>query len=213
MFIELGKRESNLSGMRFERLFAVGPVEKRTNGHVVYLCQCDCGTMTRVTNSNLKSGHSRSCGCLMRERLGNATRTHGLSHTLVYGVWCQMIQRCHLPTAPNYKFYGERGISVCSEWRSSFEAFVRDMGERPYGHEIDRIDSSGDYEPDNCRWVPKQDQTRNTRRNVWIELHGRKALLTDLERAIGSKDRIGKRLRSGRDASDLIKQAMENLNA
>lgn len=159
----LSPKTKNLSGQRFERLVAVRPVERRKNAHILYVCQCDCGKQTLATCSNLKSGHTQSCGCLMRERTSAANGTHRRSKTKLYSVWMQMKQRCYLPSAPNYRWYGGRGIEVCERWRSSFEAFVADMGERPYGCEIDRIDNDGDYEPGNCRWVDHRTNVRNSR--------------------------------------------------
>lgn len=211
MIINLPPRVRNLSGQRYGRLVCVGPVERRKNGHTVYACDCDCGGSSFVTCSNLKSGHTTSCGCAMREATSAANTTHGRSKESLYRVWSQMKQRCHLTTAKNYRWYGARGIQVCERWRNSFEAFVDDMGERPDGYWIDRIDSDGDYEPDNCRWANTHEQARNKRNNVWVKFEGRSVLLNDIERAIGSKDRVGKRLRRGADASDLIQEAMRDL--
>lgn len=160
-FIDLPPKVKNLTGERYERLIVLGPIERRGNGHTVYSCRCDCGAPTNATCSNLRSRHTQSCGCLMRERTSLANGTHRRSKTRLYGVWVQMRQRCELATAPNYRWYGGRGIRVCQRWKDSFEAFVQDMGDRPNDCEIDRIDNDGHYEPGNCRWVTKQVNLQN----------------------------------------------------
>lgn len=94
-----------------------------------------------------------------------------MSGHILYGTWLQIKQRCLNPKNQAYKFYGGRGIKVCERWANSFPAFVQDMGERPEGYSIDRIDPNGNYEPSNCRWASKKDQMLNTRvvRTVVIE--------------------------------------------
>lgn len=200
----------NLVGERFGRLVCLGAISKRRNGYV-YSCRCDCGGMAAVQSGNLKSGHTQSCGCMMRERTSEANGRHRRSKTRLYGVWMQMRQRCLLPTSPNYAFYGGRGIKVCERWAGNFEAFLVDMGEQPHGLSLDRINPNGDYEPSNCRWVSKRDQARNTRRNVYLTHDGVTMILSDWDRAIGSKDRIGKRLRRGQPIDDLLNEAIKRM--
>lgn len=197
--------KQDLSGRKFGRLLVRYPVEIKKNSHVVYACVCDCGASRRVTSSNLRSGHTQSCGCLVVERTSEANGIHYQSQTKLYRRWKQMIQRCYLETAPNYKWYGGRGISVCVRWRDGdadgkggFECFIADMGEPPAGAWIEREDNDGNYCPENCSWRSPKEQQRNTRRTRLITWNGMTMSLTEWSRVLGkSDDFVGKRLRKG----------------
>ena len=121
---------------------------------------------------------TQSCGCLKRERAGESIRvrttTHGMRRTRVYEVWLNMKQRCTNPRHDHYPAYGGRGIAVCPQWLESFEAFYADMGNPPSDdHTIDRKDVHGNYEPSNCRWATREEQTHNTQRSVMLTYQGR----------------------------------------
>jgi hypothetical protein len=115
---------------------------------------------------NLRSGDVRSCGCLQREIIARRNRTHGHSvrgaETPTYRSWKAMHTRCTNPNPSTWAHYGGRGIEICERWRS-FESFLEDMGERPEGTSIDRIDVDGNYEPGNCRWATPTEQRANRR--------------------------------------------------
>lgn len=125
-----------------------------------WICECDCGEIKSIRQDLITSGHTKSCGCLIKEEM-RSRKTHDMSKTIEYDTWKHMIQRCTNKTAINYDNYGGRGIFVCEEWKNSFETFYNDMGDKPIGSSIDRIDNDGNYEPSNCRWVTKQQSNWN----------------------------------------------------
>ncbi len=134
----------------------------------MWRCTCQCGATAIVQGAHLNSGHSKSCGCLKRE-VSSANRVaaltvHGMSKTPTWNTWRSMHKRCLYSDFIGYALYGGRGISVCPEW-GLFETFYRDMGARPPGKSLDRIDTNGNYEPGNCRWATPAEQGQNRRNN------------------------------------------------
>lgn len=107
------------------------------------------------------------------------------TQTATYFAWKDMRRRCQKQSDPQWKDYGERGITVCERWRNDYDAFVEDMGERPDGMSLDRKDNSGDYTPENCRWATRTEQNRNARSNRYLEFQGRRMLLTDWAGELG----------------------------
>ena len=128
-----------------------------------YACKCQCGMLISVEGYALTSGRQSSCGC--RCYSANTRKTTGCyyDHEL-YSTWNGMKTRCKNTKSKDYENYGGRGITVCSEWDNSFESFVKDMGERPYGHSIDRVNNEGNYEASNCRWATAKEQSQNRRK-------------------------------------------------
>ena len=142
-----------------EHVDGISPNEK-------YLCQCECGKEAVVRKCHITSGHTRSCGCYHDTILTAGLRTkHGMARTPTYECWKGMKQRCYQPSAASYKSHGARGITVCDRWRNSFELFLEDMGTRPDGLTLDRIDNNGNYEPANCKWSTPKEQGNNKRNN------------------------------------------------
>jgi hypothetical protein len=157
----------DMLGQRFGRLLVVARAEKNLRGGARWRCLCDCGKTTVLLRQRLRTGHTQSCGCYQREQLGKRSRVHGRQGSLTWRSWQNMITRCYNPNVAKFKYYGGRGITVCDRWRESlgFVRFLADMGERPsFAHSIDRFPNiDGNYEPTNCRWATRSQQSKNRR--------------------------------------------------
>ena len=191
----------DLTGKRFGR-WAV--IERAKNkARVQWLCRCDCGTIKTVQGQNLINGTSISCGCYREElprsakQIAAVTR-HSMTDTPTWNSWQGMLKRCYGKYSINYDKYGGRGITVCSRWKESFESFLSDMGVRPVGTSIDRIDVNGNYEPENCRWATTSMQNRNTTKNRVIAYKGKDYCLVELAEFLGiSTQTVSARLNKG----------------
>jgi hypothetical protein len=159
-------------GKRVGRLIVKELVGKAKDRHLIYRCVCDCGEEVDVTSNHLRSGHTQSCGCYQKDKVTKHGCARDKLHSNSYETWIHMKNRCKNPNNKNYHNYGGRGISVCDEWDRSFEVFLKDMGERPDGLTLERINNNKDYEPGNCKWITQKEQTRNTRKNRQITFNG-----------------------------------------
>lgn len=159
-------RALDLAGFRSGALVALHRVENSKNGRVCWLCQCDCGNTTIAVAADIKSGHTKTCGCRSLRH-----PKHGYASTKIYKIWKSMNQRCHNPKNKSYPRYGARGIFVCDRWKE-FSSFLEDMGVPEKGLSLDRIDNDKGYSPDNCRWVNSKTQNRNRRDNNLIDFNG-----------------------------------------
>lgn len=177
-------RKQNLVGQTFGRLHVVAPAEASASGFTRWLCRCECGSKVMTYTNGLRSGHTKSCGCLQRETVAARNQTHGRSASRVYMAWAAMRDRCGNPNNGAFDNYGARGIKVCERWQL-FENFIADMGERPAGTTLERKDNAGHYEPGNCVWANAETQANNKRSNRFIEHEGRRLTLAQWARKLG----------------------------
>ncbi len=157
----------DISGLKFGRLRVLSRVVVADN-RPYWHCLCDCGTMITVRSKSLRSGNTKSCGCLHLETNRTNRVTHGMSYTPEYRIWCHMLGRCNNPKSSDFKYYGGRGIRVCNRWSQSFADFYSDVGPRPSPkHSIDRINNDKNYEPINCKWSTHSEQMKNRRPDTY----------------------------------------------
>lgn len=141
-------------------------------------CLCICGNTTVAATNDILTGHTKSCGCKQFEGFDLNRTKHGYAKrgkkTDEYNIWCGIIYRCTKPNSAAYKYYGEKGVSICPQWRNSFETFLKDVGVRPSSkHSIDRFpNSDGNYEPGNVRWATSKEQNNNRANNIRIRWEG-----------------------------------------
>jgi hypothetical protein len=171
------------SGQKFNRLTVIKEVPGETNRKV--LCQCDCGNKSTSSYTNIKNGHTKSCGCLGRENAANRQYKHGLARTKFYDVYSKIKSRCENKNDKDYKNYGGRGIRCF--WKS-FKEFKDDMYNDYLKHKknntgtntrIDRIDNDGNYCKENCKWSTHKEQARNRRGNHLLTYKGKIQTLTE----------------------------------
>lgn len=181
-------------GQRFGRLSVSSEAYKNPKGIRAVACVCDCGAEKECLISDLSGGRVTSCGCAKRARvldMGAKNKTHGHTprgvRSPTYISWQSMIARCTNPKTNGFQRYGGRGISVCREWsgEDGFTRFLADMGERPAGTSLDRVDHAGHYCPENCRWATVQQQRSNRHNSVLITQDGRTMSAADWARELG----------------------------
>lgn len=164
----MGRKAKDITGQKFGRLTTL---YKLNNYHkkdgTYWLCVCDCGKLFEVKGGNLRSDNTKSCGCWLKENAQLQFTTHGKRNTRLYRTWNHMKSRCYNKNVKHYNDYGGRGIAVCDEWKDDFMSFYNWAMANGYDDTltIDCIDVNGNYEPNNCRWADKKQQSRN-RRNV-----------------------------------------------
>lgn len=190
----MARRRGDLTNQRFGRLLVIGRAEDQMVGkrkESAWLCVCDCGVQKIMPGRGLMTDKTASCGCIRK--------------SLEYASWYHMRQRCNYEKNHHYSYYGGRGITVCERW-NVFENFYTDMGPRPSAsHTLDRIDTNGNYEPDNCRWATKKEQQRNRRVNVLHEYQGRQCTLAELAEIAGiHPSSLRKRLKRGASVEDAV---------
>lgn len=159
----------NLIGQKFNRLTVIEKANS-INNKPYWICKCDCGNKTIVSENNLKKKNTKSCGCLKHERIVESATTHGMSNTRIYHIWDNMKQRCYNNKNNIYKYYGKIGIKICDEWKNDFMSFYKWSKLNGYSDclTLDRIDVNGDYEPNNCRWTNMKVQANNKHSTLYI---------------------------------------------
>lgn len=205
-------RFQNLTGQTFGRLTVVGfDHTKNPRLGAWWRCSCSCGETASVKGTSLRSGRTRSCGCLKKEVIAaGAHSVHGATtedgKSPEYVVWSHMIARCTNPNDKRYARYGGRGIVVCDEWLKDFARFLADMGPRPSpDHTIDRIDNDGPYSAANCRWATRKEQNRNTSTNRMVTAFGQTRCLAEWAEITGiHRETVRDRLNRGWDAERAV---------
>lgn len=181
-----GEKYNNLTVLRFNQV-------KNTNSH--WICRCElCGNETEVSRPNLRSGNTKDCGCRKSEKIRESSKSHGQSKTPTWNTWSKMRRRIRLG-AKHSPIYGK--IDIDPRWKK-FEVFLKDMGERPEGKTLDRIDNTKGYWKHNCRWATQAEQNRNRSSNVILTYKGKTMCAIDWAKEIGiSRDTISRRLKRG----------------
>ena len=174
----------DLTGKRYGKLIVLD-IYKNKNQRTKWVCLCECGNEKIILGDSLKSGKTRSCGCL-RFNVGKTNKKHGKTNTRLFTIWNDMKQRCSNPKQPSYKNYGGRDIKVCNEWLNNFQNFYNWAISNGYNENlsIDRIDVNGDYEPSNCRWATSRKQGNNKRTNRIVFYKGKKYTISELSELI-----------------------------
>lgn len=174
---------TDITGKQFGYLTAIKQAGKTKSGSIKWLCKCVCGNEAIVGGWNLRSGHTKSCGCLQKAIVRKNATKHSCSYTSIYDVWVSFRQRCCNPQNPAYQRYGARGVKVCDEW-NSFEAFFEWSLKNGYrkGLSLDRIDNNGNYAPNNCRWADFETQANNTSRNIKTKVSGELLTLAQISK-------------------------------
>lgn len=162
----------NYIGKKFGRLTVIEYYGKAKDKCSLWLCSCECGGTKVARSSNLKKGFTLSCGCLQkeyRENFNNHKKGKITIETRLHRIWKAIKSRCYNENTKNFKWYGERGIKVCDEWKNNYKSFEKWALENGYQDDltIDRIDVNGNYEPSNCRWITLKEQQQNKRNIIF----------------------------------------------
>ena len=196
----------DLTNQKFGRLLVIKYYKTAKDGHSIWKCQCDCGNIVNVYSNSLKTGNTRSCGCLNKEikqkRRGKKCNfyKHGKGNTRLFNIFQGIKKRCLNITDTHYNLYGERGIKICDEWldkENGFMNFYNWAIENGYKDNltIDRINVNGNYEPSNCRWVTIKEQANNRRNNHYITYNNETHTISEWSNITGIKSStIAKRI-------------------
>lgn len=186
----MGFRE-DLTGKNFNNL-KVLDFDSNKGGRTYWKCRCICGNICIAEAYKIKSGHTKSCGCLSeanKKKLRENSIKHQKTNTKLYRVWQNMKRRCDTPSLKSYKHYGGRGITVCKEWRNDFMNFYNWAINNGYKENltIERIDVNGNYQPNNCRWATAKEQANNKRNNKFVKYKDKKLSINQWSEKTGIK--------------------------
>lgn len=207
-------RVIDIKGERFTKLLVLERAGSDRHKQALWRCQCDCGNTIIATTSQLRSGHTKSCGCYHADKLKERNTIHGACKTRLYKIWKGMRHRCSCKGDTNYEYYGGRNIRVCSEW-DDFIVFRDWAMSHGYvdGLTIDRIDPDKDYHPDNCRWITMSMQANNKRNNHFITINGETHTLSEWSHITGhSQAAIKARIKKGWDESRAVMTPVKEVN-
>lgn len=200
--IQQGQRIGKLTviGFHHNRIY-INPKTGRKRIFPYYSCKCDCGNKSIVARDFLiRKKPISSCGCISKDFLHNLNYSHGKSKTRLFRIWAHIKDRCNNKKNQSYKNYGARGITICDEWKNDFMSFYKWSLSNGYKKEltIERIDVNGGYNPDNCTWIKKEEQNKNTRRSVFLTYKGKTLCVAEWARKINkSKETLYSRIKKG----------------
>lgn len=180
------KRSPIGPGERFDLLVTVDKAGRANDGHTYWNCICDCGGQIKKSTNNLRAKKTKSCGCVGLKVQIEAHTTHGMRNSTEYNSWGSAKDRCHNPSSKDFHRYGAKGISMCDEWRNSFEEFYKYMGPKPKGTSLDRYPNmDGNYEPGNCRWATPVEQARNKKNSKLATWKGVPTPIAEIAKELG----------------------------
>jgi hypothetical protein len=204
-------KKIELTGRVFGRLTVIGQCARSdAQGRPRWSCICECGTAVDVRGGDLRQGKQVSCGCYCRERAAESAKNRLTPYgrkkgSPTYKTYRCMIDRCYCKSSDQYHRYGARGITVCERWLESFENFLEDMGKRPLGKTLERIDNDGNYEPDNCVWASPTEQANNKSSNRLLFYRGRTMTVSQWARELNIPvGRVFNRLYKGLYIDDIF---------
>jgi hypothetical protein len=189
----MNKKEISI-GTKFNKWTVIEQLDDRKNGYIIYRVKCSCGYIGEFNGTYLRSEKSKYCrSCSSKKRVpkgkknkfyrhGSAMYSSPLRPT--YSIWLMMKQRCQNPKNRHFYNYGARGIKVCDNWQS-FEGFFKDMGKKPEGLSLERIDNDGNYCKENCKWATRLEQNNNRRDNTTFIIEGKKVTRTQIQNKLG----------------------------
>jgi len=196
----------DLSGKKFGHLLVLGHSHRSVSGVNFWNCVCECGITKAIPGVNIRTGKTKSCGCMTGSFLSATKKTHGMTGTRTYQCWANIIARCTRDSHPSFERYKGRGITVCDSWLKSFDNFLSDMGEMPEGKTIERVDNDDGYFRGNCIWATQKDQSVNRSTNRVISCDGLSMTVVEWAEALKIPSHVMyKRLKYGWTEQEAIK--------